>query len=193
LDSETKSRELDDPTGWVDRYGDGLLRFALSRVESRDTAEDLVQEAFLAAWQSRESFDRRASVGTWLCGILRRKIADHYRLVGRQRRYVDWAATVGNKPLFDKHGKWRESIAHWRESPEQLIQNAEFWEVLANCLASLPAHLADAFRLREIHLMSIEDTCISTGATPQNLSVRLHRARLLLRTCLDQKWFRSGA
>ena len=65
--------------------------------------------------------------------------------------------------------------------------------MMANCLASLPAHLADAFRLREIQLRSMEDTCILTGVTPKNLSVRLHRARLLLRSCLDQKWFRSGA
>ena len=82
LDSEKKSQELDDPAGWVDRYGDGLLRFALTRVGCRDTAEDLVQEAFLAAWQSRSTFDGRASLGTWLIGILRRKIADHYRAAG---------------------------------------------------------------------------------------------------------------
>jgi RNA polymerase sigma-70 factor (ECF subfamily) len=183
---------MNDPANWVDRYGDGLLRFALNRVGSRDTAEDLVQEAFLAAWQSRKSFDGRAALGTWLCGILRRKIADHYRVAGRKQRFAEQAAAAENKPLFDKHGKWRESIAHWKESPEHLSQSSEFWEVMANCLANLPNHLADAFRLREIHLMSIEDTCLSTGITPQNLSVRLHRARLLLRTCLDQKWFRSG-
>jgi RNA polymerase sigma-70 factor (ECF subfamily) len=192
LESEKKSHELDDPAGWVDRYGDGLLRFALNRVGTRDTAEDLVQDAFLAAWKSRDTFDGRSSLGTWLCGILRRKIADHYRVVGRKRRFVEQAVSEMDKPLFDKRGKWRESLARWTESPEQLQQNHEFWEVMANCLASLPANLADSFRLREIHLMSNEETCISTGVTPKNLAVRLHRARLLLRRCLDQKWFRGG-
>jgi RNA polymerase sigma-70 factor, ECF subfamily len=193
LDSEAKSQELDDPAGWVDRYGDELFRFALNRVGCRDTAEDLVQDAFLAAWQSRDTFDRRASLGTWLAGILRRKIADHFRVAGRKQRFEEWAASDADTPLFNKRGKWRESIARWKESPEQLIQNSEFWEVMSNCLASLPAHLADAFRLREIQQKSMEDTCALTGLTPNNLSVRLHRARLLLRSCLGEKWFRSGA
>ena len=193
LDSGRKLQELDDPAGWVDRYGDRLLRFALNRVGSRDTAEDLVQEAFLAAWQSRDTFDGRSSLETWLIGILRRKIADHYRAAGRKQQFEEWATSDENRTLFDKRGKWRESIAHWQESPEQLSQNSEFWDVMSNCLAGLPAHLADAFRLREIHQESVEDTCTLTGVTPKNLSVRLHRARLLLRSCLDQKWFRSGA
>jgi RNA polymerase sigma-70 factor (ECF subfamily) len=193
LDSEAKSQELDDPSGWVDRYGDELFRFAMGRVGCRDTAEDLVQEAFLAAWQGRGTFDRRASLGTWLVGILRRKIADHYRVAGREQRFTEWAAGEENRSLFDKRGKWSESISRWKESPEQLIQKSEFWEVMSHCLASLPAHLADAFRLRELHHRSMEDTCSLTGLTPQNLSVRLHRARLLLRSCLSQKWFRSGA
>jgi RNA polymerase sigma-70 factor (ECF subfamily) len=182
-----------DPGLWVDRYGDSLLCFALSRVGRRETAEDLVQETFLAAWQARHTFDGRSSLATWLCGILRRKIADHYRRVGRRRQFVEGTANHENRPLFDKRGKWRDAMARWKESPEQLTQSSEFWEVMSSCLASLPAHLADAFCLREIHLKSIEDTCLLTDITPKNLSVRLHRARLLLRRCLDQKWFRSGA
>jgi RNA polymerase sigma-70 factor (ECF subfamily) len=193
LKSEGMLHQHSDPACWVDDYGDSLLCFALSRVGRRETAEDLVQETFLAAWQARDTFDGRASLGTWLCGILRRKIADHYRGVGRGQRFAERAASDDDRPLFNKHGKWRESNARWKESPEQLIQTSEFWEVMAGCLARLPAHLADAFRLREIHQKSLEETCLSTGITPKNLSVRLHRARLLLRRCLDQKWFRSGA
>jgi RNA polymerase sigma-70 factor (ECF subfamily) len=193
LKSAGKLSQHDDPGLWVDRYGDSLLCFALSRVANRETAEDLVQETFLAAWRARNTFDGRASLATWLCGILRRKIADHYRGVGRSRRFVAETASDESRPLFDKHGKWSESIARWKESPEQLIQKSEFWEVMASCLARLPAHLADVFRLREIHLKSIEDTCQLSDITPKNLSVRLHRARLLLRRCLDQKWFRGGA
>lgn len=192
LPSEQIPQQLDDPANWVDRYGDSLLYFALSRVACRETAEDLVQDAFLAAWQARDTFDRRSSRGTWLCGILRRKIADHYRAVGRGRGAAERTASGVNEPLFSKHGKWRESIARWEDSPEQLMQNSEFWDVMRQCLASLPAHLADAFRLREFHRKSIEDTCLLTGVTQKNLSVRMHRARLLLRSCLDQKWFRCG-
>jgi len=86
---------MDDPTRWVDRYGDALLRFALRRVGRREVAEDLVQETFFAAWRARESFDGRASLGTWLCSSLRWKVADHYRRVGRERALVEVEALEG--------------------------------------------------------------------------------------------------
>src|SRR5262245_48600533 len=159
LNSEPKAAQLDDPTRWVDRYGDALLRFALSRVGRREVAEDLVQDTFLAAWRVRASFDRRASLGTWLCGILRRKIVDHYRRVGRERIVADIEASDVAGPLFTKRGKWLETAANWEESPEQLAETSEFWTVLGGCLANLPAHLAEAFQLREIRRSSIEDVC----------------------------------
>jgi RNA polymerase sigma-70 factor, ECF subfamily len=193
LNSEPKAPQLEDPTRWVDRYGDALLRFALSRVGRQEVAEDLVQESFLAAWGARKTFDGRSSLGTWLCGILRRKIADYYRRVSRERVLSDVEAGDNGGRLFSDHGKWLESMAQWQESPEQLAENTEFWAVMTDCLANLPAHLAEAFQLREIRFASMDEVCTLTGVTPKNLSVRLHRARLLLRRCLDQKWFRSGA
>ncbi|HEX4412491.1 MAG TPA: sigma-70 family RNA polymerase sigma factor [Lacipirellulaceae bacterium] len=189
---DAKVSSLDDPTSWVDRHGDTLLRFALSRVGRQDIAEDLVQDTFLAAWRARESFDGRALLGTWLCGILRRKIADYYRLTAREQVFADVESNEVQR-LFTKRGKWVEPVSVWRESPEQLMAKAEFWAVIANCLERLPAHLAEAFQLREVQRASVDEVSSATGITAKNLSVRLHRARLLLRGCLDQKWFRDGA
>lgn len=192
LHSEPEALQLEDPARWVDHHGDVLLRFALSRVGRREVADDLVQETFLAAWRTRASFDGRASLGTWLCSILRRKIVDYYRSVGRERQMAEVPSDEAG-PLFSKRGRWLETIANWKESPEQLAENCEFWAVMDGCLANLPSHLAEAFQLRAILLTSMEEVCAATGVTPKNLSVRLHRARLLLRRCLDQKWFRNGA
>ncbi len=178
VNTERKAPRTDDPARWVDRYGDALLRFALSRVGRQEVAEDLVQETFMAAWRARESFDGRAALGTWLCAILRRKIADHYRRVGRERVLTEVDATDEHGSLFGKRGKWLEPLARWKESPDQLAENSEFWSVMAGCLADLPAHLAEAFQLREIRMATMEEVRKSTGVTPKNLSVRLHRARL---------------
>ena len=64
---------------WVDDYGDSLFHFALARVKDKDIAEDLVQETFLAAVKSQERFQGRSSEKTWLFGILKHKVIDHYR------------------------------------------------------------------------------------------------------------------
>lgn len=64
---------------WLAEYGDDLLRYAVARVGQINVAEDLVQETFLAAIRGHREFRRQSSIKTWLTGILRRKIADHYR------------------------------------------------------------------------------------------------------------------
>ena len=183
-----KSEQLRDPTKWVDRYGDALLRYAAARVPSHELAEDLVQDTFLAAFRYRAKFDGQCAFGTWLVSILRNKIADHYRKSGRTLEISDEAIIDTVKP-FDVKGKWSKPPASWRATPDQLAENAEFWGVLDDCLGGLPAHLAQAFQMREIGLASFDEVSKLTGVTPKNLAVRLHRARLLLRACLERKWF----
>src|SRR3972149_2189942 len=126
LNSEPKAPQLDDPARWVDRYGDAMLRFALSRVGRQEVAEDMVQEAFLAAWRARDSFDGRSSLGAWLVGILRRKIADNYRRVGREQALADVEADDQAGPLFNRRGLWLDAIAPWQGLPGTLAQKAAF-------------------------------------------------------------------
>ena len=68
-----------DASTWLDEHGDVLYRYARSRVGQRELAEDLVQDTLLAALQSRDRFQGRATVRTWLFSILRHKIVDHCR------------------------------------------------------------------------------------------------------------------
>jgi RNA polymerase sigma-70 factor (ECF subfamily) len=182
--------KLSDPADWVDRYGDGLLRFAGARVASRELAEDLVQETFLAAFRHRSQFDGKSAFGTWLVAILRRKIVDHHRKSGRS---PDLAAEslAAVEDSFSAKGKWTAASTKWRTCPKDLAENAEFWTVFQSCMAGLPMYLAQAFQMRELSMVSVDDASRLTGITPKNLAVRLHRARLLLRQCLDKKWFRS--
>ena len=75
--------------------------------------------------------------------------------------------------------------------PKQALVDAEFWSVLDGCLGDLPRTLAQAFMLREIEQIEVETLCATLDLSPANLRVRLHRARLLLRDCLETRWFGS--
>ena len=55
----------------------------------------------------------------------------------------------------------------------------------------MPEHLARAFRLRTFGEQDPGQICEEEGITRKNLSVRLHRARQLLRRCLQMKWFKE--
>ena len=78
IPTDTKA-VLDNPEIWVDKYGDFLYRYALLRIKDPATAEDLVQETFLAALKARRAFKGRSSARTWLIAILKHKIVDHIR------------------------------------------------------------------------------------------------------------------
>ncbi|MCA9231295.1 MAG: sigma-70 family RNA polymerase sigma factor [Planctomycetales bacterium] len=180
-----------DPTVWVDRYGDMLLSYALSRIRQREIAEDLVQETFLVAWKTRKDFAGRSLFSTWLVSILRHKIADHFRREsGRAAQSLDsWEDWQEAQPPFTKRGKWSRAPKAWSAAPDELAENREFWRTVAGCLGEMPAHLAYVFRLRELKSAKTKDICTLLDISSSNVSVRLHRARLLLRKCLEDKWF----
>ena len=179
-----------DPAGWVDRHGDSLYRYALLRLRAPDLAADVVQETFLEALRARQSFAGRASERTWLFGILRHKIVDQIRRASRQTARLNGVATNGAEAWpFDARGHWRDGPASWAASPSREFETKEFWEVFGGCMAKLPPGIADAFFLRELDGLSADDVQEALGITPANLWKRLHRARLLLRHCLESNWF----
>jgi RNA polymerase sigma-70 factor (ECF subfamily) len=179
-----------DPGSWVDRHGDCLYRYALLRLRSADAAADVVQETFLEALRARGSFQGRSTERTWLIGILRHKIVDHLRKSGREQATGDGVPLEATPdPRFDRRGHWRVGPASWAGDPGRDLETHEFWDVLGRCLSKLPPGLASAFLLRELDGMGAEEVRQLLGITPANLWARLHRARSLLRGCLESHWF----
>lgn len=175
------------PEQWVEQFGDQLFRVAMSRVSDREIAEDLVQESFLAAWKARDTFDGRSSLGTWLVAILKRKVVDHFRRAGRRK--ASGIAGDDVTQLFDDHGLWSRRVRPLADPPTSDSEREEFWEVVTSCVSDLPGPLAETFLVRQLESKPTADACDQLGITPKNLSVRMHRARLLLRRCLEGKWF----
>ncbi len=182
-----------EPEHWVDRHGEALYRYALLRLSQPETAAELVQETFLEALRCRDAFAGRSSERTWLIGILRHRIMDHSRGRGRMRPVseMDEAAEAA---FFDAGGFWRHGPKRWGGSPSRDLERREFWEAFRGCLANLPPNLAEAFFLRELDGLESESICQLLNITPTNLWARLHRARLLLRACLENKGYgRTGS
>src|SRR5712664_4121748 len=80
---------LSDPEQWVDLHGDYLFKFALARLRDPAKAEDAVQETFLAALKGGSNFAGRSTAKSWLVGILKNKICDHFRTTGRETSFTD--------------------------------------------------------------------------------------------------------
>lgn len=175
---------------WVDQYGDALFHFALARVNKREIAEDLVQDTFLAAVKSQERFKGQSSEKTWLFGILKHKIIDHYR----KNKSTVYAQELGHDPdnldvFFNAKEGWQIRPEHWSANPGKSQEVKEAFDHFYRCLADLPQRTADVFVYREIDGLGTEEICNRFDITPANCWVILYRARMLLRKCLESVGF----
>ena len=185
---------ISDPSTWVTQHGDYLYRYALMRVRNVDLAENLVQDTFLAALAGRKSFSGRSAEKTWMVGILKHKIIDHYRKGFREKSVTelqtDEEQTIDE--FFDMAGHPKQRPRDWMPDQEVLLHSKEFWQVFRSCLSQLPERTANAFTMRELDGRSTEEICATLSITPTNLWVMLHRARLQLRALLEKEWFEKN-
>lgn len=188
---ETDSQPT-DPEQWVDAYGDALYSYALFRMEDKSLAEELVQETFVAALGSRASFEGRSSLKTWFFSILKNKIADHLRRKYKEssNSFEEYSENYLDE-FFNDQGEWLVYPGKWSEMPQQQFEQQEFFDTLRKCMVQLPQKQRDAFTLRELDENSSEDICKVLGISTTNYWVIMHRARLVIRKCLEHNWFVS--
>lgn len=177
------------PDEWVDQHGNYLYRFALSRVKDPGTAEDLVQDAFLAGLRAWDTFEGRSSVRSWLISILKNKIIDHFRKRFREVPSEDIeTAAFKEDDLFNGIGRWKTRLQPWQENPIHIYEQKEFFNILKDCLSGMTPRLATAFTLREIEGLSTSEIREIMNISENNAWVILYRARMSLRSCLENRW-----
>ena len=178
------------PSTWVDDHGDVLYRFALLRVRDPHVAEDLVQETFISALQGLQEYRGDSSERTWLVGILKHKVLDHFRKNSREIVSSDLSTLTDDAEdeTFNRWEQWRRPPSSWRESPDNLLEKKEFWRVFVGCLDGLPESFRRAFALRELDGLGTDEVCKILDVTATNLWVMLHRTRKQLREELAGWW-----
>lgn len=168
-----------------------LLRFAVLQLRDRSLAEDVVQDAFAAALANRERFQGRSSARTWVFAILKNKIIDALRdrwRTGKVELDSEAEHDADFEVLFKRSGMWQrdERPSDWGD-PEQTLENNRFWELLELCMTKLPPATARVFSMREFLEIEVQEICKELGITTSNCWVILHRARMSLRLCLEQR------
>lgn len=181
-----------------------MLRFARISLRDAGAAEDMVQEALLAAIQAIEGFDGRSSLKTWMFSILRHKIIDHIRKSSRERPMSEFVADENEADanldaIFGKKTPWND--AHWTNEdrpsewpePEAALEQKQFWNVFDACVHRLPENLSRVFMMRELLDLDTPEICTELGISSNNCWVILHRARTRLRGCMEHNWFDEEA
>jgi RNA polymerase sigma-70 factor, ECF subfamily len=178
-DEEVVARVLASETGMFEivmrRHNQRLYRVARAILRNDGEAEDVMQDAYVRAYEHLGQFAGRAKFSTWLT-----RIAVHEALA-RQRR--------GNRyqelePMSERDGDSMDRLASSAPNPEQQASNLEIRRLLEEAVEKLPDAYRTIFMLRDVEDMSTTDAADVLEITEDNVKVRLHRARALLRKSL---------
>jgi RNA polymerase sigma-70 factor (ECF subfamily) len=178
----------------VARWSTSMLRLARTYVSSEATAQDVVQETWLAVLRGLDGFEGRSSLRTWVYRILvttakSRGVRDSRvvpvgSITDEEGPTVDPSRFEGPGPW---HRHWTDDGAPrpWRGDPAQGALRAETRRLLEDALADLPARQRAVVVLRDVEGLASDEVCDLLGLSPENQRVLLHRGRARVRAALE--------
>src|SRR5215510_4064974 len=168
----------------VKRYDRNVFRIAQHITQNREDAEDVVQDAFLKAYQNLEQLQGNSKFYTWLV-----RIAVNEALMKLRKRRNEKTVSL-DEDVETEEGSIPREVADWAPNPEQIYGQSELGDILRKTIQGLPPGFRTVFVLRDVEGLSTEETAEMLGLSIPAVKSRLLRARLQLRERLA-KYFKS--
>jgi RNA polymerase sigma-70 factor, ECF subfamily len=169
----------------VKRYDRNIFRIAQHITQNREDAEDVVQDAFLKAYENLDQFQGNSKFYTWLV-----RIAVNESLMKLRRRKTSKTVSM-DEDVETEEGSMPREFADWSPNPEQQYGQSELSEILRKTIQGLPASFRTVFVLRDVEGLSTEETAEMLDLSIPAVKSRLLRARLQLRERLN-KYFKKN-
>ena len=179
-----KKGDLEAFSDLVKRYDRNVFRIAQHITHNEEDAQDVVQDAFLKAYQNLEQFQGNSKFYTWLV-----RIAVNEALMRLRKRRNDRTVSLDEDVETDEGSIPRE-VADWSPNPEQQYGTSELGDILKKTIQGLSPGFRTVFVLRDVEGMSTEETAEMLGLSVPAVKSRLLRARLQLRERLA-KYFKN--
>jgi RNA polymerase sigma-70 factor, ECF subfamily len=180
-DEEVVARVKDGETALYEilmrRYNLRLYRTARAILKDEAEAEDVMQEAYVRAFQNLHQFEGRAPFSAWLL-----RIAVNEAL-GR-RRGRDRSTSIEER---SENGEFSMSIVETAPNPEQIASRAELGHLLEDAVLALPVAYRAVVMLRDVEEMSTAETAAALELSEENVKVRLHRGHAMMREMLFER------
>jgi len=159
------------------RYNQRLYRVARAILRDDNEAEDVMQDAYVRAYQHLDQFARRAPFSSWLTRIAVHEALARVRQRNRTRQ-IDEGEVEGE---FVMH------LAEPSPNPEQTASTAELGHLLEEALLALPEHFRAVVIFRDVEELNTEETAEALEISEENVKIRLHRGRAMVRSWLFQR------
>src|ERR1041385_5308190 len=173
-------------TELVNRYERKIYRLAKHITQNDEDAEDVLQEAFLKAYEHLDSFHGNSKFYTWIV-----RIAVNEALMKLRKRKGDRSVPL-DEPVDTGEEMVNREIAVWEDNPEQRYGREEMQQILDEAVESLKPDFRTVFILRDIEELSTEEAAEALGISIPAVKSRLLRARLALREKLTRQFKRKG-
>ena len=170
----------------VNRYQNKIYRLAKHITQNDEDAEDVLQEAFLKAYEHLDGFQGNSRFYTWIV-----RIAVNEALMKLRKRKGDRFVSL-DEPVETGEEQVKREIAVWDDNPEQQYSQEEMRAILDEAIEGLKPDFRTVFLLRDIEELSTEETAETLGISIPAVKSRLLRARLALREKLTRKFKRKG-
>lgn len=174
-DEEVVKRVLDGETALYEiimrRYNQRLYRVARAILRSDTDAEDVMQDAYVRAYAHLDQFAGRSAFGAWLTRIAVNEALARLRSRGRLQELESMFNGSDEAPVLISKD----------DSPEQQVSAREMGQLLEEAILALPGTYRAVLMMRDIEEMNTADTAAALDLTEENVKVRLHRGRAILR------------
>jgi RNA polymerase sigma-70 factor, ECF subfamily len=169
----------------VRKYERQIFRIAQHITQNREDAQDVMQDAFLKAYEKLDQFQGNAKFYTWLV-----RIAVNESLMRLRKRRTGRMVSMDDD-LQTEEGSVPRDFADWAPDPEQNYNQSELSEILRKTIQGLPQGFRVVFALRDVEGLSTEETAETLGLSVPAVKSRLLRARLQLRERLSRYFKRK--
>ena len=167
----------------VRKYERQIFRISQHITQNREDAEDVMQDAFLKAYEKLEQFQGNSKFYTWLV-----RIAVNESLMRLRKRRTGKMVSI-DEDIETEEGSVPRDLADWAPNPEQNYGQEELAGILRKTIQGLPQGFRIVFVLRDVEGLSTEETAETLGLSIPAVKSRLLRARLQLRERLS-RYFR---
>jgi RNA polymerase sigma-70 factor (ECF subfamily) len=168
----------------VRQYDRQIFRIAQHITQNREDAEDVVQDAFLKAYEKLNQFQGNSKFYTWLV-----RIAVNESLMRLRKRRTGRMVSI-DEDVETEEGSMPRDLADWGPDPEEQYGQSEMADILRKTIQGLPPGFRVVFVLRDVEGLSTEETAETLGLSIPAVKSRLLRARLQLRERLS-RYFRN--
>ena len=184
--AKARAGDPDAFTTLVNQYDRYIYGLALRMTGNCEDAEDVMQEAFIKAYEHLGKFREDARFYTWLV-----RIAVNEALMKLRKNKSAKHLSLDEPLEMDDHSFMPREIEDWADNPEEQYATAELQKILAEAIDKLEPQNRIVFVLRDVENFSTDEAASMLGLSVPAVKSRLLRGRLQLREDLN-RYFRKG-